>query len=60
MEVKVLENFVKYYHENKLSHAYLIETNNLENCFNDLLVVIKQIFVKTSLVKNVINVIFVI
>ena len=44
VEVKVLENFVKYYHENKLSHAYLIETNNLENCFNDLLVVIKQIF----------------
>ena len=44
MEVNVLENFVKYYHENKLSHAYLIETNNIENCFNDLLVVIKQIF----------------
>lgn len=44
MEVKVLENLVKYYHENKLSHAYLIETNNLDNCFNDLLIVIKQIF----------------
>lgn len=44
MEVKVLENLVKYYHENKLSHAYLIETNNLETCFNDLLVVVKQIF----------------
>ena len=29
MEVKVLENLVKYYHENKLSHAYLIEQNYL-------------------------------
>ena len=44
MEVNVLENLVKYYHENKISHAYLIETNNLEKCYLDLLEVIKQIF----------------
>mgnify|MGYP004569810047 FL=1 len=44
MEVKEIKNLVKYYHENKMAHAYLIETNNIEKCLSDLLVVIKQIF----------------
>lgn len=41
--VKDLNRIIEYYHENKLSHAYLIETNNLEICFSDLKKVIKQI-----------------
>lgn len=44
MEVKALEKLVEYYHNNKLSHAYLIETNNIEKCLDDLKEVIKQIF----------------
>lgn len=41
--VKNLNRLVDYYHENKLSHAYLIETNNLSKCFADLKSVIKAI-----------------
>lgn len=44
MKVKEIKNLVKYYHENKMAHAYLIETNYIEKCLSDLLVVIKQIF----------------
>ena len=43
MKVEALEKIVKYYHENKLSHAYLLETNNLDKCFEDLKKVIKNI-----------------
>ena len=43
MKVEALEKLVKYYHENKLSHAYLLETNNLGKCFEDLKKVIKNI-----------------
>lgn len=52
MEVNLLENLVKYYHENKISHAYLIETNNLEKCYLDLLEVIKQIFCQNEYNKE--------
>lgn len=52
MEVNVLEKLVKYYHENKISHAYLIETNNLEKCYLDLLEVIKQIFCQNEYNKE--------
>lgn len=52
MEVNVLKNLVKYYHENKISHAYLIETNNLEKCYLDLLEVIKQIFCQNEYNKE--------
>lgn len=41
--VNELQNLINYYHENKLSHAYLIETNNMEKCFADLLEVVKEI-----------------
>lgn len=41
---EVLEKLVKYYHENKISHAYLLETNNVDACLNDLKVLVKQIF----------------
>lgn len=44
MEVKVFDKLVDLYHENKISHAYLIETNNIEKCFLDLKNCIKKIF----------------
>lgn len=30
------ENLLKLYNENKFSHSYLFETNNIERCFNNL------------------------
>lgn len=44
MTSEVLEKLVKYYHENKISHAYLLETNNVDACFKDLKIFVKQIF----------------
>lgn len=44
MAVNVLEKLVDYYHENKISHVYLVETNNIDACLNDLKKVCKQIF----------------
>lgn len=38
----VISNLIKLYHENKLSHAYLIETNNVDNCYNDLMLLVKN------------------
>lgn len=38
-----LEKLVKLYKNNKLSHVYLIETNNIDLAFFDLLEVIKKI-----------------
>ncbi len=50
--MNVLERLVKFYHGNKISHAYLLETNNLEKCFDDLLKVIKQIFCENDYQEN--------
>ena len=44
MALEVFEKLVKYYHENKISHVYLVETNNVDACLNDLKLVAKQIF----------------
>ena len=55
MEVTALEKLVEYYRENKISHAYLLETNNLEQCFNDLKVVIKKIFCQNEFKDNCTN-----
>lgn len=41
--VNNLEHIIKSYNEKKLSHAFLIETNNCEKCFKDLKKVIKVI-----------------
>ena len=38
-----LEKLEKIYKGNKLSHAYLVETNNIELCYKDLLNFIKRI-----------------
>ena len=43
MAVNDLKKLISYYRDNKLAHAYLIETNNPEKCFQDLLYVIKNI-----------------
>lgn len=43
MRAESIEKIVKLYHENKLSHAYLLVTNNIENCLSDLKIAIKQI-----------------
>lgn len=44
MKNSSLKNLVELYHENRLSHAYLIETNDVEKCFKELKEVIKEIF----------------
>jgi len=41
--VNKLDQIIKRYRENKMAHAYLIETNNQELCLKDLLNVIKVI-----------------
>lgn len=41
--VSDLNRLLEYYHENELAHAYLIETNNQERCYSDLINIIKAI-----------------
>ena len=36
MKNSSLKNLVELYHENRLSHAYLIETNDVDKCFIEL------------------------
>ena len=38
-----LKALVDYYHENKLSHTYLLETNDIEKCYAELKIIIKNI-----------------
>ena len=52
MEVTALEKLVEYYRENKISHAYLLETNNIDNCLNDLKIVVKKIFCQKDFKDN--------
>lgn len=40
---EAIKNLVRLYHEDKLSHAYLLATNNILECLNDLKIAIKQI-----------------
>lgn len=40
---KVVNNLISLYREGKLSHAYLIDTNSVDNCFKDVLKIIKTI-----------------
>ena len=41
--VNNIEHIINTFNENKLSHAFLIETNNIEKCLNDIKRVIKVI-----------------
>ena len=52
MAIDVLNKLVDYYHENKISHVYLVETNNVENCLDDLKKIIKQIFCQGTYKDN--------
>ena len=36
-------NLIKRYHENKLAHAFLFETNDIDKCYKDLLLFLKHI-----------------
>ena len=47
-----LEKIVKYYHENKISHAYLLETNNMDKCFIQLKCAIKKIICQNEYNDN--------
>ncbi len=38
-----LANLVKLYHEQKLAHVYLLETNDMAQAYQDILTIIKQI-----------------
>ena len=52
MVSEALTRLITLYRSNKLSHAYLIETNNPEKCFQDLLYVIKNISCSKSYNDN--------
>lgn len=41
--MEVLENLVEYYHSKRISHAYLIETDNIDHCLEDLKIIVKKI-----------------
>lgn len=40
---KAKENILNSFHENKNSHAFLIETNNINDCLNDVIDIARQI-----------------
>lgn len=42
-EVLVFDNLLKRYHENKLAHAFLLETNDISRCYEDVLNFIKKL-----------------
>lgn len=50
--VNDLKSLVKNYNENRLSHAFLIETNDIEKCFNDIKKVIKVINCENKYQEN--------
>ena len=52
MALNVLDRLVDYYHENKISHVYLVETNNVELCLEDLKKIVKQIFCSGKYQEN--------
>lgn len=43
IESTQIKDLLKKHHENKLPHAFLLETNDSEKCYNDLINFIKQI-----------------
>lgn len=47
-----LQKLVDLYHEEKMSHVYLLETNNLDKAYTDLLQVIKQINCEKEFVND--------
>lgn len=47
-----LINILNKYRENRMAHAYLIETNDQDACINDLLLIIKQILCEKEYKEN--------
>lgn len=43
IEVEQILNIYKNYREHRMAHAFLIETNNIEKCYNDIKSVVKLI-----------------
>lgn len=41
VEANVFNEIIKRYHENKLAHAFLLETNDTNKCYNDVLNLLK-------------------
>lgn len=39
----VINEIIKRHHENKLAHAFLLETNDSESCFNDVIELVKNL-----------------
>ncbi len=39
----IFDNLLKRYHENKLSHAFLLESNDVEKCYKDVISFIKNV-----------------
>ena len=48
MENSVFQNFIHAYHENKLAHAFLVETNDKEKCYHNILEFLKRINCPTT------------
>lgn len=42
-EVNVFNELINRYHENKLAHAFLLETNDEIKCYNDVILFIKKL-----------------
>lgn len=42
-ESRALNELVKHYHENRLAHAFLIETNDQETCYKNLITFLKML-----------------
>lgn len=42
-KLDVFDELLRRYHENKLAHAFLLETNDLDKCYNDILSFVKEI-----------------
>ena len=52
MAVNIFDKLNKEIDNNKLSHAYLIETNNCDACLNDLKAIIKRICCQNEYSNN--------
>ena len=55
MTHEVINHLYNVYRENKFSHAYLIETNNLDKCLKDIKHLIKLICCKDDYNENTKN-----
>ncbi len=52
MDNKPFDSLKKNFNENRLSHAFLIETNNIELCYSDLKEFIKEINCSKKFISN--------